>query len=580
MSGRSVPDSFDLRLQKPIRQGLSDKDRSTFEAIITRSFDAIVNDINSRKPTYHTIWRHDWVTILQANSYNEAQLNRAIDYLTISDNSMIISPLDQGACDSCWAVVTASSLTDRFRVSYQDSAFPVLSPSTLMMDLNQAQGKGCCQANSTRNALECVESGPENSRCSSGLETWCCTPYGSESSCLDTFQQSVTYDTASCADGKGIAPGTGMIGFDAIDQSTLKCNVAYNGSGDHRYYTLAGSSRRLSGPFPLSIQEELLSRGTVIGEMKWYPDIQNQCSILSESSFSETGGIYMHSECYPRYKSDFDLVLDRTIQINTETRAFFRTKVEPFGNDLIGLWSLTDENINDHFSPHQDKLPFLQCGFYGIKSSRYMPREFMGPIEKNYGQHAIAIIGWGIQTGVSILQYGVTVDIPYWICRNTYGDRWCGDGYVKIGMSIHSHVYPNEYMFSKLSKFLGLEKTYYGSGLGKELESRASVCPPMVQCGGALTPGVPDLESSNWVTQYQNDLEVNDDWVVDSIEQDVAPVINLLQKPYNGGGQSESWASEIQEFLNSEVNNKTIIIVGLLIAVLIGIQLSKPPRTK
>ena len=133
-----------------------------------------------------------------------------------------------------------------------------------------------------------------------------------------------------------------------------------------------------------------------------------------------------------------------------------------------------------------------------------MPRHFIGDLEEKYGQHALTIVGWGIQKNVSIANYGVTLDIPYWICRNSYGGRWCGDGYVKIGLSSYSHIYPDQYMFSRLLQNLGLERVHYGMGSGLSLlnphirESRSAVCSANTVCGGASSPGVPDLESSNW----------------------------------------------------------------------------------
>jgi len=62
----------------------------------------------------------------------------------------------------------------------------------------------------------------------------------------------------------------------------------------------------------------------------------------------------------------------------------------------------------------------------------------------NYiGSHAIAIIGWGIQKDVIIDNTGTKKDIPYWYCRNSWGEKWADDGYFKMPM----------YPYNKLSQF-------------------------------------------------------------------------------------------------------------------------------
>ena len=477
---RTIPKTFDLRTQRPIRQSLGQDDEEFMESQALGSFEKLRDWAIVKKSTYHTIWRHDWQEMLSSIGVNDATSLSMLTHLALPGTPMPLLPVHQGACDSCWAIAISTSLTDRFRVAYQDPGFPALSPVTLMIALNSA----CCQANFTVQSAKWVETG--------GLEPWCCTPYGEtpSGSCKSSYQLSRPYETPVCEDGNGMLPTATPY------TNAQQCQVAYTSSGDARYFTVADTAEYITGHLPTVIQKELLERGTVIGEITLYSDFSNQCSLKSRAAFAETGGVYMHSMCFPRYRADFITLVKRTI--SPAYTQFFIDKIGAFGKDLSSLWVGT--NVAAHFTPHQDKLVFLRCGFYGLKDPRYMPMDFIGGTETVYGQHALSVLGWGVQKDVMIENYGVTLDIPYWICRNSYGANWCGDGHVKIAMSIHSHTYPDGYMFSDLSRDLGLEKNHYGTGvdLTPEPNSRPATCPHRTRCGGAIAPGVPNLRASNW----------------------------------------------------------------------------------
>ena len=53
------------------------------------------------------------------------------------------------------------------------------------------------------------------------------------------------------------------------------------------------------------------------------------------------------------------------------------------------------------------------------------------------GGHAVAIIGWGEENIVTKKSKPNTEKVKYWICRNSWGDKWATQGYFKMGM------YPN-----------------------------------------------------------------------------------------------------------------------------------------
>jgi hypothetical protein len=63
----------------------------------------------------------------------------------------------------------------------------------------------------------------------------------------------------------------------------------------------------------------------------------------------------------------------------------------------------------------------------------------------NYvGSHAVAVIGWGVQKDVIIDNDGTKQHVPYWYCRNSWTEKWGGNGgYFKMAM----------YPFNKASQF-------------------------------------------------------------------------------------------------------------------------------
>ena len=59
------------------------------------------------------------------------------------------------------------------------------------------------------------------------------------------------------------------------------------------------------------------------------------------------------------------------------------------------------------------------------------------------GSHAVAIIGYGVETNVTIPGGKTVSSVPYWYCRNSWGTKWGDGGYFKMAM----------YGYNKLSQF-------------------------------------------------------------------------------------------------------------------------------
>lgn len=52
--------------------------------------------------------------------------------------------------------------------------------------------------------------------------------------------------------------------------------------------------------------------------------------------------------------------------------------------------------------------------------------------EKILGSHSVVVLGWGIAK--KIKYKNIITDVPYWFCRNSWGDHWGDNGYFKIAM--------------------------------------------------------------------------------------------------------------------------------------------------
>lgn len=48
------------------------------------------------------------------------------------------------------------------------------------------------------------------------------------------------------------------------------------------------------------------------------------------------------------------------------------------------------------------------------------------------GSHSVVVVGWGVSRNQKY--NNLTIDIPYWYCRNSWGDNWGENGYFKLGM--------------------------------------------------------------------------------------------------------------------------------------------------
>jgi hypothetical protein len=64
------------------------------------------------------------------------------------------------------------------------------------------------------------------------------------------------------------------------------------------------------------------------------------------------------------------------------------------------------------------------------------------------------------------------------------------------------------------------------------------------------------------------------------VQEDTKPILNALESP-SDGGKWDQWSSIISEFFKTELKGTPLLvvtIVGMLLSIYIGLELSKAPR--
>jgi hypothetical protein len=123
--------------------------------------------------------------------------------------------------------------------------------------------------------------------------------------------------------------------------------------------------------------------------------------------------------------------------------------------------NFTDPNFNG--GVYLDRADYNGYKGGGLRFSDRMTSEAAG-------LHAISIVGWGVAKNI---QYDndKTGDVPYWHCRNSWGEKWGNaGGYFKIAM----------YPFNKIAQFDKQVMTEIGGPVGSMILIRATKRPKMV----------------------------------------------------------------------------------------------------
>jgi hypothetical protein len=133
------------------------------------------------------------------------------------------------------------------------------------------------------------------------------------------------------------------------------------------------------------------------------------------------------------------------------------------------------------------------------------------------GLHAISIVGWGVAKNIQYDNDKVG-DVPYWHCRNSWGDKWGNaGGYFKIAM----------YPFNKIAQFDKQVMTEIGGPVGSMILIRATERPKMVEMDQ-----IAQRYRQNINKQRSDDYYMADPQKVREINRR-----NLLDIDIDGGGE-------------------------------------------
>jgi len=90
-----------------------------------------------------------------------------------------------------------------------------------------------------------------------------------------------------------------------------------------------------------------------------------------------------------------------------------------------GIYCHLDADVETGKTPAGDDFPYKYSDVVGMCSEM--------------GGHAVVIVGWGEAEVPNFLPKAMPgkdkITIPYWVVRNSWGDKWCNGGYFKIAIS-------------------------------------------------------------------------------------------------------------------------------------------------
>jgi hypothetical protein len=356
---------------------------------------------------------HELKAHLSASGLSEQQVPASFSWTKTDDvkkyrgipsysSSWLQSPPDQSTCGSCWAVSSASVLTDRYSIAMLKK-FPALS----------AVAAASCATHDI-GADSCAGGFPSDCGCmfeQVGIPADSCWPYSTFCAPNPNVTCSNTGQYSCCGQGGGGNNAKLKSGLNPEDQGdAVECtdfqsrvstdcgnnpgntSVCQKPGGDAtRYKALKGSTVSLAAgslsDIIRRIKANIFSAGPVVGCFNVFSDFMIPTSI-SGWGWKATGGIYCH------------------------------TDPSPYIDDP---W-VTSFYQNKDSAQYADAKEAL--GRFGVDLGSSL-EEFKSNLQSNFssppGGHAVAIVGYG--TGDSG-KYG---QLPYWIVRNSWGTVWNGD---------------------------------------------------------------------------------------------------------------------------------------------------------
>lgn len=192
-----------------------------------------------------------------------------------------------------------------------------------------------------------------------------------------------------------------------------RLSTTYSLSCYSKCIDITGKSCGCSGGNPHSLLQ-VISQNGVASQMCVDYSWCNQC----QGTISELNKLIPNCGCYfPTDKHYLYMIEGIT---KTEDVNVIKAHIMNVGPAISGF------NVFPNFEKSYGN--FSSTADIYIESESYGASEGGADQSQPTGGHAIVILGWGT---AKVGKYG---DVPYWFCRNTWGERWGKGGYTKMAM--------------------------------------------------------------------------------------------------------------------------------------------------
>ena len=287
---------------------------------------------------------------------------------------ILTPPMDQGGCGNCWAISSTQTFSDRWMIVTGKTGL-VLDPlATTVCTYNEGNGG-------------CAGGLPEN--CQTYFESKGATVFNDDS-CISWSEYCKEFDKCGKSYPPTLTPSITCNeldckgGFKAIKGRMLSGTVTNN------------NNKKIDNLKTIhSIKADIKLHGPVVAKFAVYGDFYAGDSGLvvgggKSFKWDNTNNIYIHNSYEDELADSFKKLAASTVNGNT-------TKLNILAQGLM---------------PHETSSGQI----VGDKASKILK-----------GYHAVEIVGWGNDK-----TFG-----EYWIVKNSWGDKWNGDGYFKFGMNVN-----------------------------------------------------------------------------------------------------------------------------------------------
>jgi hypothetical protein len=324
------------------------------------------------------------------------------DDLNSPDKRLLIStrPMNQQSCGSCYAFACASAINDVFifgpetRLKFN----PNISPMTILSCVAIGDNSQCNGGVPISTLQYISENGVLSSHCINYYETLNQKLYvpkpGSEMN-VDEFGN-ITYVTKTVSEV-------------STDDLTNLSNVTKYSDGSVTSFSPIFNNSTFNIPACQCFTADLKNKDDHYQYFIEQPDLMYVDYTRDSSTIDNT--IYSIKQYLFTYGTGVVSFFLRKNFIEDGTD-FKDTKGIYIETELYQKTVYDNESGKTSFEPISN--PFASCG-----------------------GHAICLVGWGVEKDVTVtISSGKTVipSMPYWVCRNSWGQTWGDNGYFKIAM--------------------------------------------------------------------------------------------------------------------------------------------------